>query len=175
MCLKFNNEQVYKMDFTTTSETTSNKKTSYSIKKMLKHFFKLHKSQKLIISNKVGIIETTSSKYLDSNHNEIEPEQKYPCMDAYTGDHEEPAYAYQSSKMEDFDEEPAAAYQSCEMEDFDISDFPSSVPVHFVRTEHGTFFWTSSSDIPADNDLVQPMSCSTYNQLACLQARWTEV
>lgn len=174
MCLKFNNEQVYKMDFTTTSETTSNKKTSYSIKKMLKHFFKLHKSQKLIISNKVGIIET-SSKYLDSNHNEIEPEQKYPCMDTYTGDQEEPAYAYQSSKMEDFDEEPAAAYQSCEMEDFDISEFPSSVPVHFVRTEHGTFFWTSSSDIPADNDLVQPMSCSTYNQLACLQAHWTEV
>lgn len=159
MCLKFNNEQVYKMDFTTTSETTSNKKTSYSIKKMLKHFFKLHKSQKLIISNKVGIIETTSSKYLDSNHNEIEPEQKYPCMDTYTGDHED----------------PAVANQSCEMEDFDISEFPSSVPVHFVRTEHGTFFWTSSSDIPADNDLVQPMSCSTYNQLACLQARWTAV
>lgn len=60
---------------------------------------------------------------------------------------------------------------SCEIEDFDFSELTDNVPVLFIRTEHGTFYWTAATDIPADNDLVEPMSCSTYNQLPCVQQR----
>ncbi|KAL9702141.1 hypothetical protein quinque_005659 [Culex quinquefasciatus] len=38
------------------------------------------------------------------------------------------------------------------------------VPVHFARTEAGTFFWTTVSR-EADSDLVQPCQCYSDHQL----------
>ncbi|XP_055598695.1 enhancer of split malpha protein-like [Uranotaenia lowii] len=38
------------------------------------------------------------------------------------------------------------------------------VPVHFARTEAGTFFWTTMSR-EADSDLIQPCQCFSDHQL----------
>lgn len=51
------------------------------------------------------------------------------------------------------------------------------VPVHFARTEAGTFFWTSMQR-PVDCDLVESKDCSSDSQLPQLQQhcydRWVQ-
>lgn len=49
------------------------------------------------------------------------------------------------------------------------------VPVHFARTEAGTFFWTTIQR-PCDADLVQPMFCESAFQQPELQYgdRWVQ-
>lgn len=49
------------------------------------------------------------------------------------------------------------------------------VPVHFARTEAGTFFWTTMQK-PADYDLVQPTYCCSDYQQPQLQYgdRWVQ-
>lgn len=51
------------------------------------------------------------------------------------------------------------------------------VPVHFARTEAGTFFWTSMQR-PVDCDLVESKDCSSDSQLPQLQHhsydRWVQ-
>ncbi|XP_073820531.1 enhancer of split m4 protein-like [Musca autumnalis] len=158
MCLQINNNnnQFHKLDVSSVSK----KLMSYSIKKLLKQIFK-HKSQKLSQLEKDDYLK--EGNFLDSNCN-IATEINLNTVEESTS----------IQKNEEITD-PWLANQSCEVEDFDFGDLSIDVPVHFVRTEHGTFFWTSTSEIPADNDLVQPMSCSTDNQLAYQQSRWTEV
>lgn len=49
------------------------------------------------------------------------------------------------------------------------------VPVHFARTEAGTFFWTTIQR-PVDSDLVQPTYCTSAFQQPQLQYgdRWVQ-
>lgn len=49
------------------------------------------------------------------------------------------------------------------------------VPVHFARTEAGTFFWTTMQK-PADYELVQPTYCCSGYQIPQLQCgdRWVQ-
>lgn len=49
------------------------------------------------------------------------------------------------------------------------------VPVHFARTDAGTFFWTTMQK-PVDNDLVQPTYCYSDFQQPELQRgdRWVQ-
>ncbi|XP_061400392.1 enhancer of split m4 protein-like [Musca vetustissima] len=183
MCLQINNSQQFeKLDATTASK----KMLSYSIKKLLKQIFK-NKSQKLTqLQKDEDYIK--EGNFLDSNcNNTAEINLNFVQQNSSLEKQEEeipepkevqipePLAFTQSYEVEEPTAHPWVINQSCEVEDFDFSDLSVDVPVHFVRTEHGTFFWTSNSEIPADNDLVQPMSCSTNNQLAYQQSRWTEV
>lgn len=43
------------------------------------------------------------------------------------------------------------------------------IPVHFITTEHGTFFWTTDNPVEPDADLIQPLYCSTSSQIAVYQ------
>jgi Enhancer of split M4 family len=48
------------------------------------------------------------------------------------------------------------------------------VPVHFARTEAGTFFWTTVQRA-ADSDLLEPSFCSSGYQVPQLQTdRWVQ-
>ena len=50
------------------------------------------------------------------------------------------------------------------------------IPVHFARTEGGTFFWTSTQRY--DSDLIEPKDCDTKRQLPSQQQhshdRWVQ-
>ncbi|XP_073820551.1 enhancer of split m4 protein-like [Musca autumnalis] len=111
----------------------SNKKsnTSYSVKKLLKQIFKQQKSSKKVAADSMESLENSRNASLESD-----------C----------------ASSMESFENDineqlSADKYYEEEM------DYPTSVPVHFFRTEQGTFFWTTS--IAAE-------------QLSCMQDRWAQ-
>lgn len=43
------------------------------------------------------------------------------------------------------------------------------IPVNYISTEHGTFFWTTENSMDPDADLIQPLYCCTSSQLALSQ------
>lgn len=141
-------------------ETKKSIKVSYSIKKILKQIFKQHKSQKLIIAqNLENTAKANSLESLESLENSINEQAECVSLESYENE---------------ANERLSTAAYSCELEDYDFTQITTSVPVHFVRTEHGTFFWTATSDIPADNDLIEPLYCSTRNEIAVPQDRWAQ-
>lgn len=154
MCVEISTQQQFNK-----MEIKNSKKVSYSIKKLLVKLFKQQKSLKLMHFKKAESLESLES--LENMHNaNIEVE-------------EECALSLESFEN-DINERLSAKASSCEVEDFDFSEITTTVPVHFVRTDQGTFFWTATSDIAADNDLVEPLYCSTYNQIAVVQDRWAQ-
>lgn len=48
-------------------------------------------------------------------------------------------------------------------------DLANLIPVNYISTEHGTFFWTVENPIEPDADLIQPLYCCTSSQLALCQ------
>uniref|UniRef100_A0A1I8MM51 Enhancer of split malpha protein n=1 Tax=Musca domestica TaxID=7370 RepID=A0A1I8MM51_MUSDO len=125
---------------------------TYSIKKLMKQLFKQQQQR----HNKT-LPQLSQLKKSESFFEALE------CLENQSN------AKMESSSLEieenNLNERLAAKQKSYELEDYDLSEISIAVPVHFARTTQGTFFWTSSSDIPVDNDLAQPMSCSTHNQL----------
>ncbi|XP_075164899.1 enhancer of split m4, Bearded family member [Haematobia irritans] len=156
MCVDIAHQQFNKM------EITNKKMVSYSIKKLLKQLFKHQKSQKLAeLQNIQNAKKAESLESLESMENNRNADIEFVSTSV-------------ESQENDINERLSAKQQSYEIEDYDLSEINTVVPVHFIRTDQGTFFWTTSTDIAADNDLIEPMSCSTYNQLACMQDRWAQ-
>ncbi|XP_017483204.1 PREDICTED: enhancer of split m4 protein [Rhagoletis zephyria] len=143
------------------------KKVSYSIKRLLRQLFKQQqkseqqKQQQELIENFENTNKANSLESLESleNSRNADLESEAECISL-------------ESSENDANERLAA---SCELEDYEFADI-SSVPVHFLRTAHGTFFWTANNDLPADNDLIEPLYCSTGNQIATtqMQDRWAQ-
>ncbi|XP_013101464.2 enhancer of split m4 protein-like [Stomoxys calcitrans] len=153
----------------------SNKKVSLSIKKLMKQLFKRHKCRKGANvkhcnkkDNKESMMPLASrldgSHYIDlkSENNEsfCTSENNY-TISLHTN---EVSLLSTDYTICDY----LFPQQPYELEDFDISIL-TTIPVHFLHTQTGAFFWTSESELPPDNDLVEPLACSTYNQLACMQ------
>lgn len=141
----------------------SNKRVvSRGIKKLLRKIFKQHAAQTLLIQpllqhpNKAESLDSLES--LENCHNSnIEIEST--CLES-----EENSINERLDFME-----------SRENLELDFSEInAATVPVHFIQTAEGFFFWTAISDVPADNDLVEASTCSSYQQLACMQDRWAQ-
>uniref|UniRef100_A0A1A9X2P0 Enhancer of split m4 protein n=1 Tax=Glossina brevipalpis TaxID=37001 RepID=A0A1A9X2P0_9MUSC len=140
----------------TIMDLNNNKKLTYSLKKLLKQYFKQRKAEKLERFEKAG--ETYESL------NSIETMQNNRNADI-------------ESECENMVNECRSEIFSSQLEDYELSDVISvPVPVHFMRTDQGTFFWTSAADIAADNDLAEPLYCYTTNQVAVnqVQDRWAQ-
>ncbi|XP_067620013.1 enhancer of split m4 protein [Eurosta solidaginis] len=151
------------------------KKTSYSIKHLLKQLFKQKKSQQQTLpqelfenlenSKKANSLESLES--LENSRNaDLESEAECVSVESCENNANERLAATSTTTT-----------ASCELEDYELADL-TSVPVHFLRTAHGTFFWTANCDMPADNDLIEPLNCSTDNQIAraqyAMQDRWVQ-
>ncbi|EDW34001.1 GL22019 [Drosophila persimilis] len=145
-----------------TMSIKSNKKLSYSVKKLLQKIFKQQQQQ--LVEEEQNLKNTLKANSLESlesieNSRNADLESASVCasMESYENEANERLSA------------------SCDMEDYELEQLPS-VPVHFVRTAHGTFFWTAASDLPADNDLIEPLYCSTANEIAVsqFQDRWVQ-
>ncbi|XP_075150918.1 enhancer of split m4 protein-like [Haematobia irritans] len=108
--------------------TIANKKVSYSIRKMVKRLLKLQKPHN----------KKTDSMESSENESNASLEEKHVTMETYENDINERLFAKQSY----YDE--------------DISTI-NSVPVHYLCTTQGTFFWTT-----------------TAKQIPCLQDRWAQ-
>ncbi|KAH8417357.1 hypothetical protein KR222_009478 [Zaprionus bogoriensis] len=138
----------------------SNKK-SYSVKKILQSIFKqqqqVEEQQNLQNTHKANSLESLES--IENSRNESIDNNKSCAL-----------------SLESYENEAnERLFASCEMEDYEFEQLPT-VPVHFMRTTHGTFFWTATSDLPADNDLVEPLYCTTANEIAVaqFQDRWVQ-
>ncbi|ALC46742.1 m4 [Drosophila busckii] len=143
----------------------ANKKSSYSVKKLLMKLFKQQQQQQVEIEqNMQNTYKSNSLESLESLEN------------SRNADLESIANKSCAASLESYENEANERLSaSCDMEDYEFEQLPS-VPVHFVRTAHGTFFWTAASDLPADNDLVEPLYCSTANEIAVAQYqdRWVQ-
>ncbi|XP_075150913.1 enhancer of split m4 protein-like [Haematobia irritans] len=111
MCVEISQNQFNKMEI-----TASNKKNSYSLRKMVKQLFKQNKSQ----HKKVDSMESLENK---SN---ISLEVDCLSMES----------------LENYVNELHSSQQSFG-DDEDVTTV-TTVPVHYIRTTEGTFFWTSS-------------------------------
>ncbi|EDV53582.1 enhancer of split m4 protein [Drosophila erecta] len=147
-----------KINTNNTMTIKSNKKLSYSVKKLLQKIFKqqqrVEEEQNLKNALKANSLESLESM---ENSRNADLESASICASLESCENEA------NERLS----------QSCEIEDYEFEQLPT-VPVHFVRTAHGTFFWTAVSDLPADNDLVEPLYCSTSNAIAIPQDRWVQ-
>ncbi|XP_017101797.1 enhancer of split m4 protein [Drosophila bipectinata] len=145
---------------TNTMTIKSNKKLSYSVKKLLQKIFKqqqVEEEQNLKNTLKANSLESLES--IENSRNADLESTASVCL-----------------SMESCENEANERLSaSCDIEDYELEQLPT-VPVHFVRTAHGTFFWTAASDLPADNDLIEPLYCSTANEIAVaqFQDRWVQ-
>ncbi|KAH8404319.1 hypothetical protein KR215_009624 [Drosophila sulfurigaster] len=137
-------------------------KKSYSVKKLLQKIFKqqqVEEQQNMQNTHKANSLESLES-IENSRNADLESIANKSCADS----------------LESYENEANERLSaSCEIEDYELEQLPT-VPVHFVRTAHGTFFWTAASDLPADNDLIEPLYCSTANEIAVaqFQDRWVQ-
>ncbi|XP_058988263.1 enhancer of split m4 protein-like [Musca domestica] len=129
MCVEISQTQQYNKMDITIS---TKKTTSYSMKKLLKQIFKQQKSQKVAAADSMESLENDRNASLESD---------CASMESFENDINEKLSAKQFNEEEEF-------------------DYPTtSVPVHFVRTHQGTFFWTTTS---------------VFEQVSCLQDRWAQ-
>ncbi|XP_073831513.1 enhancer of split m4 protein-like [Musca autumnalis] len=103
-------------------DITISQKKSSSMKKLFKQIFKTQsKSKKTLTADSMESLES-----LENSRNASLESSDCASMESYENDINE---SYESENE---------------------FDYTTTVPVHFFRNEHGTFFWTSAVDcIPA--------------------------
>lgn len=129
------------------------KTASYSLKRVLKTFFK--KQQKSASTETFEDLENLRNTHTEQQHYFVE--------------------------IEDNSANEKLSVMAYEEEQFHAEDI--YVPVRFARTEAGTFFWTTNLQpvtatlMPAvDGDLLQPAHCYSNHQypLMQFQDRWAQ-
>ncbi|XP_073820533.1 enhancer of split m4 protein-like [Musca autumnalis] len=156
-----------KKNETKMNAVSNKKKVSYSIKKLLKQIVKhYHKSQKLAHLESVKKAESLESvESLDNNNNaNIEIDCKSSMESLQNNQNERISFENEQACVE-----LSGAYEFSEIS-------IGVLPVHFITTDHGSFFWTATTDVPADNDLEEALNWKSGNQLATCQSqdRWAQ-
>lgn len=152
--------------------------SSYRLKKMLKPFINLikHSGNRKTATTKLTTTKTVckckSNSYEDDSiydyTEEIDENQFNESLEHQIID--EIRHCEENSAIYVFDNE-----DKCQLTPIFNDDI--YVPVHFARTQAGTFFWTTMQR-SVDCDLVEPENCSSNSQLPQLQHhgydRWVQ-
>lgn len=142
------------------------KSSSYKLKRLLKPILRMlrqkSKKQKTVYENQKNASIESCDDYWASeiDENSANEELESRIFREIDQCHDDAAvYVYEN---DDFEIQPVKRDQRF-------------VPVHFARTDAGTFFWTTMQK-PADYDLVQPTYCCSAYQQPQLQFgdRWVQ-
>lgn len=151
------------------------KSPSYKIKKILKPILRMlrQKNTKKQSSSKTNSSMDSSSSF---RHNEYEQQDFWSCEIDENAANE----ALESRILHEIEQckEDAAVYVYNDNDECELKPVYADqkfVPVHFARTEAGTFFWTTMQK-PVDYELVQPTYCCSGYQIPQLQYgdRWVQ-
>lgn len=150
------------------------KSPAYKIKKILKPLIKMIRKN------------TTSSKKQQQQFYEKNASYSYECYtdkDSWSSSEVEDNTANEELESKIFHEieqcqDDAAIYIYNENDDSEIQpvfNYQRHIPVHFARTDAGTFFWTAMPKA-VDADLVEPLQCYSDYQMPELQYgdRWVQ-
>lgn len=170
----------------TLNDQKMKKSSSYKLKKILKPLIKMIKQSSK--QQKTATTKLTTKKTVCKCRNYSYEEEDYERYGDYVYDHS--AEIDDNQFNEDLETKIIEEIRSCD-ENSAIYVYDSEnncnltpvyneevyVPVHFARTEAGTFFWTSMQR-PADSDLIESRNCSSDSQLPQLQEhgydRWVQ-
>ncbi|XP_050080961.1 enhancer of split malpha protein-like [Anopheles maculipalpis] len=155
------------------SEKLAKSSAVYRLKKILKPLVTLLKSK----SHKTQSVKSSNSDYVDQRRSIISYIDDFDCD-------------YDNSANERLEAELVAELEQCHATDAAILVLEDQqlrlqpvvpeelyVPVHFARTEAGTFFWTAMPAREVDEDLIQPAHCYSEEQQYAQQAyadRWAQ-
>jgi len=153
------------------------KSTSHKIKKILKPILRMLRQK----NNKKQSSSASSSKsnsLVDTSCSCCEyeqPEDFWACeVDENSANEELESRIFR--EIEQCSDDAAVyVYNNDECELQSVHADQKFVPVHFARTEAGTFFWTTMQK-PVDYELVQPTYCCSGYQIPQLQYgdRWVQ-
>uniref|UniRef100_A0A182WG59 Enhancer of split malpha protein n=1 Tax=Anopheles minimus TaxID=112268 RepID=A0A182WG59_9DIPT len=155
------------------SEKLAKSSAVYRLKKILKPLVTLLKSK----SKAQSVKQCSNSAYVDQRRSIISYIDDFDCD-------------YDNSANERLEAELVAELEQCHATDAAILVLEDQqlrlqpvlpeelyVPVHFARTEAGTFFWTAMPAREVDEDLIQPAHCYSEEQQYAQQAyadRWAQ-
>ncbi|XP_049299855.1 enhancer of split malpha protein-like [Anopheles funestus] len=155
------------------SEKLAKSSAVYRLKKILKPLVTLLKSK----SKAQSVKSSSKCAHIDQRRSIISYIDDYDCD-------------YDNSANERLEAELVAELEQCHATDAAILVLEDQqlrlqpvlpeelyVPVHFARTEAGTFFWTTMPAREVDEDLIQPVHCYSEEQQYAQQAyadRWAQ-
>lgn len=149
---------------------------AYKIKKILKPLLKMLKNKKAVAKQQQHYFESNLIKTCDDfDFWQSSPDSACPCDDNSANEELEARIFQEIEQCE----QDAGVYVyndelgACELKPVERDQ--QFVPVHFARTNAGTFFWTTMNK-DVDCDLVQPTYCCSYFQQPELQCgdRWVQ-
>uniref|UniRef100_A0A182QVX8 Enhancer of split malpha protein n=1 Tax=Anopheles farauti TaxID=69004 RepID=A0A182QVX8_9DIPT len=157
------------------SEKLAKSSAVYRLKKILKPLVTLLKSKS---KSQQPQSATKASAYVDQRRSIISYIDDFDCD-------------YDNSANERLEAELVAELEQCHATDAAILVLENQqlrlqpvlpeeelyVPVHFARTEAGTFFWTTMPAREVDEDLIQPTHCYSEEPQCAQQAfadRWAQ-
>lgn len=160
------------------------KSPSKRIKNILKPLMRMLRHKSSTNNSKKNICREDRDIFIYENHKNSSIESSQYCDDSFwsTADCEDDNSANEELESRIFheieqcpDDAAVYVYNNDECEIKPVHREQQYVPVHFARTEAGTFFWTTMQK-PVDYDLVQPTYCCSDYQQPQLQFgdRWVQ-
>uniref|UniRef100_A0A182IR65 Enhancer of split malpha protein n=1 Tax=Anopheles atroparvus TaxID=41427 RepID=A0A182IR65_ANOAO len=153
------------------SEKLAKSSAVYKLKKILKPLVTLLKSKK---ERSAAQVEKRAIR--DQRKSVISYIDEFDCD--YDNSANERLEAQLIAELEDCRAQNAAifVYEDQQLQLQPVQPEELYVPVHFARTEAGTFFWTAMPVREVDEDLIQPAHCYSEEQRAqqAYADRWAQ-